>query len=37
MQRYAVLAPEHTLVEKITTAEQKEAVEAYIRSSENEK
>ncbi len=27
---YAVLAPEHKLVDKITTAEQKEAVEAYI-------
>ncbi|MGM9924261.1 MAG: leucine--tRNA ligase [Bacillus sp. (in: firmicutes)] len=27
---YAVLAPEHALVEKITTPEQKEAVEAYI-------
>ena len=27
---YAVLAPEHTLVEKITTAEQKQAVEAYL-------
>ncbi|RHW40807.1 leucine--tRNA ligase [Neobacillus notoginsengisoli] len=27
---YAVLAPEHALVSKITTAEQKEAVEAYI-------
>ncbi|MGN1385248.1 MAG: leucine--tRNA ligase, partial [Bacillus sp. (in: firmicutes)] len=27
---YAVLAPEHGLVGKITTAEQKEAVEAYI-------
>ncbi|WP_019243947.1 MULTISPECIES: leucine--tRNA ligase [Bacillus] len=27
---YAVLAPEHDLVEKITTPEQKEAVEAYI-------
>ncbi|RDU36145.1 leucine--tRNA ligase [Neobacillus piezotolerans] len=27
---YAVLAPEHALVEKITTAEQKEAVEAYL-------
>ena len=25
---YAVLAPEHKLVEKITTAEQKEAVES---------
>lgn len=28
---YTVLAPEHALVEKITTAEQKEAVEAYIK------
>ncbi|MBC5879644.1 leucine--tRNA ligase, partial [Bacillus pumilus] len=28
---YAVLAPEHALVEKITTATQKEAVEAYIK------
>lgn len=28
---YAVLAPEHPLVEKITTPEQKEAVEAYLR------
>ncbi|MDM8360486.1 leucine--tRNA ligase [Bacillus thuringiensis] len=27
---YCVLAPEHTLVAEITTAEQKEAVEAYI-------
>lgn len=27
---YSVLAPEHELVEKITTAEQKAAVEAYI-------
>jgi leucyl-tRNA synthetase len=27
---YAVLAPEHPLVEKITTAEQKPAVEAYL-------
>lgn len=27
---YAVLAPEHALVDKITTAEQKEAVEAYL-------
>ena len=27
---YAVLAPEHKLVEEITTAEQKEAVEAYL-------
>lgn len=27
---YAVLAPEHPFVEKITTAEQKEAVEQYI-------
>ena len=30
---YAVFAPEHAFVEKITTAEQKEAVEAYIRSN----
>jgi len=30
---YMVLAPEHPLVEKITTAEQKAAVEAYIRKS----
>ena len=29
---YAVLAPEHKLVEKITTPEQKEAVEAYVDS-----
>ncbi|MDX5476419.1 MAG: leucine--tRNA ligase, partial [Bacillaceae bacterium] len=29
---YAVLAPEHPLVTKITTAEQKEAVDAYIQS-----
>ena len=29
---YAVLAPEHPLVTKITTAEQKEAVDAYIKS-----
>ncbi|MED1411885.1 MULTISPECIES: leucine--tRNA ligase [Bacillus] len=29
---YCVLAPEHTLVADITTAEQKEAVEAYINS-----
>ncbi len=28
---YCVLAPEHRLVEKITTAEQKEAVDAYVR------
>lgn len=28
---YAVLAPEHPLVEKITTPEQKEAVEAYLK------
>ncbi|MCY7676913.1 leucine--tRNA ligase [Bacillus safensis] len=28
---YAVLAPEHALVEKITSAAQKEAVEAYIK------
>lgn len=27
---YAVLAPEHPFVEKITTAEQKEAVESYL-------
>lgn len=27
---YAVLAPEHKLVEKVTTAEQKEAVAAYL-------
>jgi leucyl-tRNA synthetase len=27
---YAVIAPEHPLVEKITTSEQKDAVEAYI-------
>jgi len=27
---YAVLAPEHTLVESITTAEQRDAVKAYI-------
>ncbi|WP_053367442.1 leucine--tRNA ligase [Bacillus sp. FJAT-27245] len=27
---YAVLAPEHTLVEKITTTDRKEAVEAYL-------
>lgn len=27
---YAVLAPEHPFVEKITTSEQKEAVEAYL-------
>ncbi|MBS7578096.1 MULTISPECIES: leucine--tRNA ligase [unclassified Enterococcus] len=30
---YAVLAPEHDLVEKITTAEQKSAVEAYIKEA----
>ncbi|MGE7366953.1 leucine--tRNA ligase [Desemzia incerta] len=30
---YAVLAPESDLVEKITTPEQKEAVEAYIKDS----
>ncbi|MGM9988309.1 MAG: leucine--tRNA ligase [Bacillaceae bacterium] len=29
---YTVLAPEHALVEKITTADQKEAVEAYVNS-----
>ena len=29
---YCVLAPEHALVADITTAEQKEAVEAYINS-----
>ncbi|MED0947516.1 leucine--tRNA ligase [Bacillus mobilis] len=29
---YCVLAPEHALVSEITTAEQKEAVEAYINS-----
>ena len=34
---YAVLAPEHPFVEKITTAEQKEAVEAYIRRNSNVK
>lgn len=28
---YCVLAPEHTLVEKITTSQQKEAVEEYIK------
>ena len=28
---YCVLAPEHDLVEKITTANQKEAVEEYIK------
>ncbi|MCL6616867.1 leucine--tRNA ligase [Anoxybacillus ayderensis] len=28
---YAVLAPEHPLVEKITTPEQKEAVDAYLK------
>lgn len=27
---YAVLAPEHTLVDRITTAEQRDAVQAYI-------
>lgn len=27
---YAVLAPEHSFIEKITTADQKEAVDAYI-------
>ncbi len=27
---YAVLAPEHALVDKITTAEQRQAVEAYL-------
>ena len=32
---YAVLAPEHQLVEKITTADQKEAVEAYIQKVTN--
>lgn len=30
---YMVLAPEHPLVEKITTADQKEAVEKYIRDA----
>lgn len=30
---YAVLAPEHELVEKITTTEQKSAVEAYIKEA----
>ncbi|MBP3891705.1 MAG: leucine--tRNA ligase [Solobacterium sp.] len=29
---YCVLAPEHPLVEKITTSEQKEAVDAYIKA-----
>ncbi len=29
---YCVLAPEHALVEKITTPEQKEAVEAYVKA-----
>ncbi len=29
---YCVLAPEHVLVEKITTPEQKEAVEAYVKA-----
>jgi leucyl-tRNA synthetase len=32
---YAVLAPEHPLVEKITTPEQKEAVEAYLKQIES--
>jgi len=32
---YAVLAPEHPLVSKITTDEQKEAVEAYVKEVEN--
>src|SRR5690625_2625269 len=32
---YAVLAPEHPLVKEIVTADQKEAVEAYIESIEN--
>ncbi|MDQ0160980.1 leucine--tRNA ligase [Aeribacillus alveayuensis] len=32
---YAVLAPEHPLVDKITTSEQKEAVEAYINKVKN--
>ncbi len=32
---YAVLAPEHPLVDKITTADQKEAVEAYIQKVTN--
>ncbi len=31
---YCVLAPEHKLVEKITTPEQKEAVEAYVKACE---
>jgi leucyl-tRNA synthetase len=30
---YMVLAPEHPLVEKLTTAEQKDAVETYVRDS----
>ena len=33
VQLTAVLAPEHALVDKITTAEQKEAVEAIFRKS----
>ena len=33
---YAVLAPEQKLVEKVTTAEQKDAVEKYLERSENE-
>jgi len=32
---YAVLAPEHPLVEKITASEQKEAVESYINQVKN--
>lgn len=32
---YFVLSPEHPLVEKITTPEQKEAVENYIKKSQN--
>ncbi len=32
---YAVLSPEHPFVKKITTAEQQEAVEAYITEVEN--
>ena len=32
---YTVLAPEHPLVDKITTADQKEAVEAYIQKVTN--
>ncbi|RFU66277.1 leucine--tRNA ligase [Peribacillus glennii] len=32
---YAVLSPEHPFVEKITTAEQKEAVEIYINEVKN--